>query len=132
MKKVIFLCIAIILLISGCSKVSYSEEFPGIPVYPGTELISNNEFDDRVSVTYVDMSFKGDIEKVRSFFEKNLDKDIWTMEASNQHLAGHNVDKLYGYVLKSKDRNAGLTIAYTNSAKVGKHISIVITGGKLK
>lgn len=132
MKKVILLFIIIVLLFSGCSKVNYSSEFAGIPIYPGTKLIMNNEFDNQVSEMYSDMSFKGDVEKVKSFFDQNIDEDIWTVEEVKQPLIGHNVDKMYGYNLKSKDRDAALTIVYTNSDKVGVYISITIIGNKLK
>ncbi|OGO77459.1 MAG: hypothetical protein A2Y23_02185 [Clostridiales bacterium GWB2_37_7] len=132
MKKVIFLCLIMVLLFSGCSEVSYLSEFPGIPIYPGTEMMLGKEFDNKVSVMYSDMSFKGDVEKVKSFFEKNIDKDIWTVTESEQPLSDHNVDKIYGYNLKSKEGNAMLTMAYTNSDKVGKNISITIIGDKIK
>ena len=137
MKKVIFLFTLIILLVSGCSKVSYSSEFKGIPIYPGTELYSSNEFDNQVSEMYAYMHFNGDIEKVKKYFEKNnfeknIDSSIWAIEEINRPLTGHNIDKIYGYTLKSKDRNAGLTIAYSKSDKVGNHFYITITGDKLK
>ena len=118
MKKVTFLCILIVLLISGCSKVSYSSEFIGMPIYPGTELIMNNEFDNRVSETYFGMYTNGDIEKVRHFFEKNIDTSIWTVEKVDKPLVGQNAEKVYGYSLKSKDRNADLTLAYLSKENV--------------
>jgi hypothetical protein len=132
MKKVLILCIVMTLVLCGCSKVSYSSEFAGIPVYPGTELISSNENDGLVTVMYGDMSFNGDAEKVKEYFEKNIDKDIWTVEASDKELTGHNVDKIYGYNLESKDMKAALTIAYADSDKAGKHITISIIGNKQK
>jgi hypothetical protein len=132
MKKVIFLGILIVLLIRGCSKVSYSSEFKGIPIYPGTELIMSNEFDNQISETYIGKYVNGDIEKVKRFFEKNIDEGIWTMEVIKQRLIGHNIDKMYGYKLKSKDQDVTFTIAYSNSDKTGEFIYVSIVGNKLK
>lgn len=132
MKKIFFLGILIVLLISGCSKVSYSSEFKGIPIYPGTELVLNNEYDSQVSEMYVGKYVNGDIEKVKRFFEKNIDEDIWTLEVLKQPLIGHNIDKMYGYNLKSKDRDVTLTIAYSNSDKTGEFIYVSIVGNKLR
>ena len=132
MKKVIFLGILIVLLISGCSKISYSSEFKGMPIYPGTELVINNEYDSQVSETYIGKYVNGDIEKVKRFFEKNIDEGIWTVEVLKQPLIGHNIDKMYGYNLKSKDRDVTLTIAYSNSDKTGEFIYVSIVGNKLR
>lgn len=135
MKKMIFLCVIIVLLLSGCSKVSYSSEFVGIPIYPGTKLMLSNDNvldNEVVNEMYGDMFFKGDIEKVKSFFEKNIDKEIWTMKESERPLTGHNVDKIYGYEIKSKELEGGLTIAYTKSDKVGENIYITIIGKKIQ
>lgn len=132
MKKVILLWLIMLLLLTGCSKVSYLSEYPGVPIYPGTEYMLSNESDNQVTVQYGDMSFNGDIEKVRKFFERNIDKDIWTMEESKYPFTGHNVEKVYGYDLKSKGGNATLTMAYINSDKVGESIIITVIGDKLK
>jgi hypothetical protein len=132
MKKVTFLCVLIVLLISGCSEIDYSSEFKGLPIYPGTELILNNEFDNQVSEMYLGMYMNGDIEKVKKFFEKNIDSSIWTIEKISRPYTGHNVEKIYGYKLKSKDRNAEVTLAYSKSDKVGDSIMISITGDILK
>ena len=132
MKKLALLCILLVFLVSGCAKVSYSSEFEGVPIYPGTELFASNEYDNMVSEMYFGMYVNGDIEKVRKFFEKNIDSSIWTMKDIDRPMTGHNIDKIYGYTIKSKDRNATLIMTYSNSDKVGESISVTITGNKLK
>jgi len=132
MKKVLLLCILVLLLITGCSKTTYSSEFPGIPIYPGTELQLNDEFDNKVNEMYVDMTFDGDIDNVERYFLKNIDTNIWTIKKADKARTGHNVDKIYDYILISTNRNATLTIAYSDNEKTGKRISITIIGDKLK
>lgn len=132
MKKVILLCFIILLVITGCSKVTYSNEFTGIPIYPGTELMLDSEFDNKVHEMYADMTFKGDIDKVEEYFLKNIDTSIWTIKKVDESRTGHNVDKIYDYTLKGNNRNATLTIAYSDNEKTGRRISITIIGDKLK
>ena len=131
MKKGFLLCILLVLLVSGCAKERYSSEFKGVPIYPGTELFTSNKFDNQDYEMYMGKYVNGDIEKVKHFFIKNIDSSIWTVEENTRPLIG-NVEKIYGYILKSKDRNVVLTIAYSKSDKVGEFFYISITGDQLK
>jgi hypothetical protein len=132
MKKAIIVCLAIAFLLSGCSKVRYSKEFAGIPIYQGTALFPGNDQENKVIEMYADLSFKGDIEEVKRFFDKNIDHSIWTIDENNQTIIGHTADKLYEYALKSKKRDASLIISYSKSEEAMGHLSITIIGNKLK
>lgn len=131
MRRVAIIFIIGVAILTGCSKISYSPVFQGVPIYPSTQLMTSNTIEeDKYSEMYTDMFFKGNIDSVKKFYEKSIDRDLWEVKEVEKDIPSHGIDKICAYTLSGKERTATITIAYSSNEKTGKHIYITIIGDK--
>ena len=120
--------------LNGCTKakVIYSRNFQGVPIYPGTELLSSNDLgQNMLHELYANMYFKGKFEDVKKYYETNIDKTVWEVNLAKEPNISHGIDEICAYTLKNKDREVRVTITYSKKSKgLDNQITVSITGDK--
>ncbi|MCR1898965.1 hypothetical protein NSA47_08205 [Irregularibacter muris] len=109
-KKILVIsALFIVLLLTGCNnEVAYSENFEGIPIYPGMQLLEMLDSEEMVSEKYIDFDFKGNLDKVKTYFHKNINQEIWEIVEAKEVVHNSTIDKQYNYQLENDNEKASV------------------------
>ncbi len=133
MKK-LFLVVVIVVLSSvifvGCDQpIEYSGKFDGIPIYPGMELASDSEFEER----YEMIEFEGAFQDVIDYYLNHIDHKKWSVEENFLYWNEGNSPKWSRrYILTDGQEDVALMInVWKTNDELGR-LYVYLNGSPLK
>jgi hypothetical protein len=133
MKK-LFLVVASVVLSSvifvGCDQpIEYSEKFDGIPIYPGMELASGSEVEER----YEMIEFEGAFQDVIDYYLNHIDHKKWSVEENFLYWNEGNSPKWSRrYILTDGQEDVALMINVWKTNDELDRVHVYLNGSPLK